>query len=288
MIELTRRAVLVASATIPLSRMACAADTPESLIGVIEARMGGRLGVSALDTANGRTIRYRAEERFPMCSTFKTLAVSALLKRVDKGRDRLDRWIGYDKTQLVDPAPITSAHVSEGGMYLDDLAAAAVQWSDNTAANLILAQIGGPAAVTCFVRTLGDSVTRLDRIEPNANTCIPGDPRDTTSPTAMLADVQALALGNALLEASRERLVTWLANWRTRMPRIPAGLPTAWRSANKMGTGANGTTNDVAIAWPPGRAPILIAAYYTGSKADAATRDAVLAYVGSVVSTGFK
>ncbi|MGH6870932.1 MAG: class A beta-lactamase [Rhizomicrobium sp.] len=279
---LTRRAFAALLPLLPLA--ARAGDNPEGLIAQTEKAQGGRLGVAALDMGSGRRIGWRADERFPMCSTFKLIAVTALLARVDRGREKLARRIPYGEADLLEYAPITRAHVKDGGMALGDLCAAAIQWSDNTAANLVLAQIGGPAGATAFARTLGDTVTRIDRNEPDANTCIPGDPRDTTSPNAMLDDLKALAFGRALLPDSREKLVTLLANWQTRLPRIAAGLPAGWKSAHKMGTGQHGTSNDVAILWPPGRAPILVAAYYTGSTAPSDKRDAVLADVGRIVS----
>jgi len=283
----TRRSVVAAAASLPLSSAftgAFAGDNPEGLIAHIEKRAGGRLGVSALDTGSGHRIAWRGDERFPMCSTFKLLAVSAVLARVDKGTELLDRWVKYRPPDLLEYAPVTRAHVGDGGMKLGDLAAAAISYSDNTAANLILADLGGPGGATRYVRSLGDEVTRIDRNEPEANTCIPGDPRDTTTPSAMLADLNVLALGHALSNASRTRLVTWLSNWRTRFPRIAAGLPNGWRSAHKMGSGRNGTSNDVAILWPPKRKPILLAVYYTGSTAADAARDAVIADVARIVS----
>jgi beta-lactamase class A len=206
---------------------------------------------------------------------------------VDRGRENLDRRIAYGEADLLNNAPVTRAHVGEGGMTLDALCAAAIEWSDNTAANLILATLGGPAAATRFVRALGDNITRLDRTEPTANTAIPDDPRDTTTPAAMLADLQRLTLGNALSETSRARLTTWLTNYKTRFPRLAAGLPAAWRSAHKMGTGDNGSTNDVAILWPPGRAPILVAAYCTGSAAPQPAIDTALADAGRMVANSF-
>jgi beta-lactamase class A len=280
---LSRRILIASAALLPLSRAALAGNNTEELIAQIETRAGGRLGVAVLDTQTGRHADHRADERFPMCSTFKLLAVSAVLARVDRGAENLDRRIAYGEADLLEYAPITRAHVGEGAMSLGDLCAAAVQWSDNTAANLVLATLGGPMGVTRYARSLGDPVTRLDRNEPSANTCIPGDPRDTTTPAAMLADLKRLTLGRALSEASRSRLITWLVNYRTLMGRIPAGLPDGWVSGNKMGTGANGTANDVAIVWPPRRAPILMAVYYTGSTAPDDVRNDIVADVARAV-----
>jgi beta-lactamase class A len=281
---LSRRLLIASAALLPLPRAALAGNESEEMIAQIEQRAGGRLGVAVLDTQTGRRADHRADERFPMCSTFKLLAVSAVLARVDRGAETLDRRIAYTEADLQEYAPITGARVAEGAMSLGDLCAAAVQWSDNTAANLVLATLGGPPGVTRYARSLGDLVTRLDRNEPTANTCIPGDPRDTTTPAAMLADLKRLTLGRALSEASRTRLITWLVNYRTLMARLPAGLPDGWLNGNKMGTGANGTANDVAIVWPPRRAPILMAVYYTGSTAPDDVRNDIVADVARVVS----
>jgi len=281
---LDRRSILLATPSIFIASGAFAEADP---FAELEGRHGGRLGVAARDTGSGKTLGHRADERFPMCSTFKLLAASAILARVDRHREKLERWIPYGTADLLKFAPVTRAHVDQGGMTLGALAAAAVSYSDNTAANLLLAELGGPAGVTAYARSLGDPVTRLDRTEPTANTCIPGDPRDTTSPSAMLADLRSLTLGSALSEKSRASLITWLVDCQMRGVRIPAGLPADWRSGNKMGTGNNATANDVAIIWPPGRAPILVAAYYTGSTASDAEQSAILAEVGRIVVLSF-
>jgi beta-lactamase class A len=273
----------MAGASAPLLVRASADD---QRLGEIETSTGGRLGVAALDTGTGRKLAWRASERFPMCSTFKLLAASAVLARVDKGQEKLDRFIRYGEADLFDYAPITREHVSEGGLTLDALCAAAVQWSDNCAANLILTSLGGPQAVTDYARSLGDPVTRLDRTELTLNTCVPGDPRDTTSPETMMADLGALTTC-ALSTESRSRLITWLANYRVGGARIAAGLPEGWRCGQKPGTGAYGTVNDVAILWPAGRKPILVAAYCTETKIPQEKVEAALADVGRYVAEAF-
>src|SRR5262245_28276903 len=157
----------------------------ENQVATIEARTGGRTGVAALDTGSGKRLDYRAEERFPMCSTFKLLAAAAVLKRVDEKQEQLDRFVSYDPKDILEYAPVTKAHLKEGGMTLGALCAAAIEESDNTAGNLLLDAIGGPPGVTNFARSLGDQVTRLDRKEPDLNSAIPGDDRDTTTPGSM-------------------------------------------------------------------------------------------------------
>src|SRR5262249_55424765 len=176
----------------------------------IEQRTGARIGVAALDTASRKRLDYRAEERFPMCSTFKFLAAAAVLKRVDSKEEKLERFMRYDAKDILEYAPVTKAHLKDGGMFLGALCAAAIEQSDNTAGNLLLDVIGGPSGLTGFVRSLGDDITRLDRKEPELNTAIPGDERDTTTPAAMCLDMQRLLLGNALSESSRLQLEGWL------------------------------------------------------------------------------
>jgi beta-lactamase class A len=253
----------------------------------IEAREAGRLGVFARDTGTGATIEHRADERFPMCSTFKLMAAAALLKRVDEGAERLDRTIPFGPSDLLDYAPITKAHAAEGAMSLADLCAAAIDWSDNTAANLVLQVIGGPAGFTQFARSLGDSVTWLDRNEPSLNEAAPGDERDTTSPRAMSADMQKVLLGDALSDGSRRQLQTWLINDKVGDKRLRAGLPHSWRIGDKTGSGERGSTNTIAIIWPPDRAPIIAAVYYTESAAPMDARSAIHKEIGGLIAETF-
>nr|WP_254453699.1 class A beta-lactamase [Siccirubricoccus sp. G192] len=206
----------------------------------IEAASGGRLGVAVLDTLTDTRSGHRTDERFPMCSTFKLLAAGAVLARADAGRERLDRRIRFGRGDLVVYSPVTQERVGGDGMSLAELCAAAMTLSDNTAGNLLLASMGGPAGLTAYLRSLGDTVTRLDRIEPELNEAIPDDPRDTTTPAAMLANLQALALGPALSAGSREQLVGWLLGNRTGDTRLRAGLPDGWRTGDKTGSGGEG------------------------------------------------
>jgi beta-lactamase class A len=251
---------------------------PGDSLASIEQRLGGRLGVAVLDTHTGHTREYHEGERFPMCSTFKLLAATAVLSRVDAGQEQLDRRIAYSESDLLEYAPVTRAHVREGSMTLDDLCAAAIEQSDNTAANLILGTLSGPSAITAYVRTLGDSVTRLDRTEPTLNDWHPGEERDTTSPAAILGDMRAILTGNVLSPTSRDRLTSWLVASTRGLARIRAGLPSGWRAGDKIGTG-RGVSGDLAIAWPPGRRPLLLATYVVAPNATDAQRDAAYADV---------
>jgi beta-lactamase class A len=249
----------------------------------IEKEAGGRLGVAALDTGTGRRFGHREEERFPMCSTFKVLAVSAVLTQVDHGKENLDRRIRFAAGDVIDGSPISKDHIGDG-MTLAELCAAALDYSDNTAANLILSALGGPHAVTAFARSLGDPVTRLDRTEPALNEATQGDPRDTTTPATMAANLQKLLLGKALAPASREQLTNWMIANKTGDARLRAGLPHDWRIGDKTGTGERGTANDIAIAWPPGRKPIIVAVYLTGSTVSPDQQSAAIADVARAVT----
>ena len=248
-------------------------------IAAIEARIGGRIGVAALDTGNTKHVEHRADERFPMCSTFKFLAAAAVMKRVDEKKEKLERFVPYGAKEILEYAPVTKEHLKDGGMTLGALCAAAIEQSDNTAGNLLLDAIGGPSGLTNFVRSLGDRVTRLDRIEPELNSAIPGDERDTTTPAAICSDIQRLLLGDALSEASRRQLEDWLQRNETGGPMIRAGVPKNWILGDKTGRGSNGATNDIAIMRPPDRAPILLAIYSVGSTATPTDRAAAVAEV---------
>lgn len=260
-------------------------DAALARLAALERRHGGRLGVAILDTGNGRRIVHRADERFLMCSTFKLLAVAAVLARVDRGTERLDRRIVFGKEAVLAYAPVTSHRAGAPGMTVAELCQAAITVSDNTAANLLLTSMDGHAAVTAYARSLGDAMTRLDRIEPELNITSPGDVRDTTTPAAMLADLQSLLLGNALSHASREQLLEWLRATSTGTEQLRAGMPAGWRVGDKTGSGTHHETNDIAIIWPPQRKPLLVTAYYTGSAADADGRHAVLAEVGRIAAS---
>jgi beta-lactamase class A len=249
----------------------------------IEERTGARIGVGALDTANGKRLDYRSEERFPMCSTFKFLAAAAVLKRVDNGQEKLDRFISYGAKDILEYAPVTKAHLKDGGMTLGALCAAAIEQSDNTAGNLLLDTIGGPAELTNFARSIGDQMTRLDRKEPDLNSVGLGDERDTTTPAAICSDMQRLLLADVLSESSRHQLEDWLQHNETGALMIRAGVPKTWIVGDKTGRCANGTTNNVAIIRPPGRSPILVAIYSIGSTSSEDDRAAIVAEAARAV-----
>lgn len=295
-----RRKFLTALAAAPvvmptLSKAALFSSTPPSAlssrINELEQRSGGRLGVAVLDTHTGRRFAWRGDERFRMCSTIKLPLSAAILRRVDQGRERLDRKITYGRDVLMGNSPVTEKHV-EDGMTIAALCAATITVSDNAAANLLFEALGpgdgGPAALTRFLRAIGDQTTRGDRLEPELNTGAPDDPRDTTTPTAITDTWKTLLLGDALSPASRKQLTAWVVANKTGDKRLRAGLPKGWRVGDKTGNNGKDTTNDVAIAWPPGRKPVLIASFHDRGSSDDDARNAVLADVArAVVAAGF-
>jgi len=281
------KGMALGGAALAVARMAPATARPAldgagAKLAMLERRHGGRLGVAILDTGRRRRESYRDDERFLMCSTFKLLLAAAVLQRVDAGKETLDRRIVFGKDVLLDYAPTTKQHVGPPGMTVSGLCEAAITLSDNTAANLLLKEIGGPQAVTAYARSLGDEFTRLDRTEPTLNG--PHGEWDTTTPDAMLDDMHKLLLGDALSQPSRERLTNWLRQCRTGKDSLRAGLPHDWREGDKTGSG-NTATNDVAILWPPHRKPLLVTAYYENANMPAKQRYGVLADVGRIVAS---
>jgi beta-lactamase class A len=289
----TRRAIAAATAGVvlchrlPAHAQTAAATRPtqaHDAFAALEARNGGRIGVVALDTGSGHRIGYRAQERFAMCSTHKLLTVAAILTMVDQRQMQLDRRVRYGRADLLEYAPITRKNVDASAMTVDALCAATIEWSDNTAANLLLGLIGGPTGWTRYARSIGDATSRLDRIEPALSSAIPGDPRDTTTPDAMVDDLNRLLVGTALSDASRTRLQNWMFGGKITGNLLHAGLPNGWQVGDKSGSGEHGTRNDVGIIVPPEAAPIVAAVYYTGSAEPLSAREQVIAEAGRIIT----
>ncbi len=281
---MTRRSLLAASFALPHILSAATprfGSLPAALLN-LEKESGGRLGVAVFDTGSGERSGYRAEERFPMCSVFKFLLAAAVLRRVDTQRESLLRQVDVPPLPLLANSPLTEPHAGQS-MTVEALCHAALTRSDNTAANVLLEAIGGPAAVTSLARSLGDTVTRLDRNEPSLNSSIEGDPRDTTSPTAIAGDLQRLLLGDGLSASSREQMVRWMEANQTGLERLRANLPAGWRAADKTGSNGEHTSNDVAVLWPASRPPLIVAAFITQCPGPEGKRAAMLATVGRLV-----
>jgi len=263
---------------------AAAAESKEfsSRVSRLEGESGGRLGVAVISTNGAPIFSYRSDERFAMCSTFKALLGALVLSRVDAGQESLDREIRYTSADILDYAPITKERLAIGRMTVRELNAASIQYSDNTAANLLLKEVGGPAALTKYLRSIGDRVTRLDRNEPSLNANLPNDPRDTSTPAAMARTLQKLLTGKSLSAASREQLKAWMIGNTTGDTKLRAGFDKRWIIGDKTGSGANGASNDIAIVFPDELPPFIIAVFYTGSSASVDAKNAVIAEVARI------
>jgi beta-lactamase class A len=280
---------LIATTLLALFTSVAAADQHNALIKTVEKvadDLEARVGFSAYDLQSGQRWEYHADQRFAMSSTFKTLACAALLHRVDTGQANLARKVNVSESDLVTYSPITEKHADGEAMTLLDLCEATLTTSDNTAANLILRELGGPEAVTSFARHLGDDVTRLDRWETELNEALPGDNRDTTTPNAMVRNLQTLLLGDALSEPSREQLRDWLEGNQVADGLFRAAVPEGWTVADRTGAGGFGSRSITAVIWPPERQPIVVALYLTQTEASFEERNAAIAEIGeAIVST---
>lgn len=279
----------VAGCSVPMQPTASPPNRWQQALAQLEAQSGGRLGIYAQQWNPPSFLAYRSDERFPMCSTFKSLLAAQVLDLAGQGALDLAHTVRYSRQVLVPYSPLTQPHADGAGMTVQALCEATVTMSDNTAANLLLQLQGGPAGLTQWLRAVGDDDTRLDRYEPDLNTALPGDVRDTTTPQAMAGCMLGLMQPGpeAWLQPPEQALLRqWLLASPTGAKRLRAGMPQGWKVGGKTGSGVRGTTNDVVVVWPqPGTAPLVVAAYLTGAQAvDDAARDAILAQAGSVVA----
>ena len=277
-----RRAFL---ATLPaLTAWPVLAREAPAALAAYEQDSGGRVGLYAENLHTGARISWRADERFVMCSTFKASLAAAVLKRVDQGQDELAAMIPYGARDVPDwHAPAARLNLPKGAMSVLEMCAAAVSESDNTCANLLLARIGGPAALTRFWRAIGDPLTRLDHNEPALNFVPPGGVHDTTTPAAMAGNLRRLVLGPVLSSASRERLTRWMLDCKTGDNRLRGGIPGGWKIADKTGNNGKDAAGDIAVAWPEAGSPVLICAYTRGGSPGAEQLAAVFADIGRLV-----
>lgn len=281
-----RRRIVLASAAVllcPGALFAATSSSPQQQLAALEQAAGGRLGVSARNARTGATVTHRADERFPMCSTFKAMLAAAVLARQASDATLLAQRISYQKNELVTYSPITEKHLADG-MTVAELCAATVQYSDNSAANFLMKLLGGPQAVTAFARSIGNDVFQLERWETELNSAIPGEVRDTTSPAAMTHSLQQLLLGNSLPSPQRQQLESWMRGNTTGDQRIRAGLPAGWSAADKTGSGAYGTVNDIGVAWSPDGTPLVIAIYYTREVKNAPTNQDIITAATRIVA----
>jgi beta-lactamase class A len=279
---LDRRAFLAAAPVVAAWPALAQEASPE--LKKYERQTGGKIGVYAENLTTGRKITWRAEERFVMCSTFKLSLAAFVLKRVDHGQDQLRHMIRYGPEDVPDwYAPVARENLARGKMSVAEMCAAAVEQSDNTCANLLLARIGGPASLTAFWRSIGDGVTRLDHNEPVLNRSPPGDPHDTTTPAAMAGNLRRLVLGKVLSPDSRQRLTGWMLNCGTGDDRLRGGLPKDWRIGDKTGNNGKDAAGDLAVAWPSSGSPIVICVYTQGGSPTGEMLTSIFADVGKMV-----
>lgn len=283
---LTRRQALLATLAAAVAAPAGAAVRASGALKTIHKRIGGRLGVHVLDSQSGRHFGIDGDARYAMASTFKMPLAAALLWQVDRGAFPLTHQLPVSRSDLLPTSPVVEQKLKEGvtGMSVRDLCAAAVVHSDNAAANLLLAGIGGPGVLTQFARSIGDEVTRFDRTELDLNSNLPGDPRDTTTPKAMVHLMLRIFTQDVLSLTARALLIDWMQLSRTGLDRVRAGLPRSWQVGDKTGTGPNGAVNDIVVAYPPERRPILVAVYMSESKAELATLKQAHAEIGEIVT----
>lgn len=263
------------------------ADEAPPMLTAYERETDGRIGLYAENLSTGARMAWRAEERFVMCSTFKASLAAFVLARIDRGQDQLENMIGFGPEDLLDYAPAARQNLAKNpanaAMSVADMCEAAVELSDNTCANLLLARVGGPAALTTFWRSMGDAVTRLDHNEPELNRSAPGDPNDTTTPAAMAGNLRRLLLGEILSQRSREYLTGWMLNCKTGNNRLRPGLPGNWRVADKTGNNGKDAAGDIAVTWPSSGGPTLVCAYTQGGSPTAPQLEAIFAEIGRMV-----
>lgn len=295
---ITRRTALAGGLTLASGRASAALGSPREPTAAERLGPGASFGFAALDMARGHVTSVNPDARFPMCSSFKWLLAACVLSRVDRGEERLDRMVGFGPADLLEYAPATKAVLAKAGgtramISVAELCAAAVELSDNTAADFLLAFVGGPQRLTAWLRAHGDGVTRLDRIEPEMNRSAVGDPRDTTTPAVMLRDLRTILYGSVLQPASRRVLMGWMLGCRTGAERLAGGLPPGWRIAHKTGTatydqpephGYRNAEGDVGVLLRPGGAPILVAAYVAGFTCPTAEADPWFAAVAHALT----
>lgn len=270
-------AALIAGTATPLL-----AQDLQATVSAWEERLDARIGVVLRDASSDWEIAMRADERFPMSSTFKSLLCGAVLARVDAGQENLDRRITYTADDLVTYSPVTEEHLDDG-LTVSELCEATVTFSDNTAGNLLLEAVGGPEGLTTFLRGIGDETTRLDRWETALNEGAVGDPRDTSTPSAILNTLETLLLGDVLTPASAAQLRQWMIDDAVADTLIRAHLPDGWVIGDKTGAGGNGSRAIIAFIQPEAGVHYFAAIYITESDADFALRNQVVSEIGQAM-----
>lgn len=263
-------------------------DAAKPRLAAVEARIGGRLGVGVLDTADDAFLGYRADEGFPMSSTCNLLTVASVMKRIDDGQEQPDRLVPYKASDLIPGnAPVTTARLAAGAMMVIDLCAAAIQWSDETAANLLLRSLGGSPGIIRYVRSLGDNVTQLDQTKPGSDETPSLGGHGTTSPEAMVPNLRRILLSRGLTQPQRLFVWSWMLDAKLGGKRLRAGIPADWQIGDQTAAGGHGTVNVIAFLLPPRRPPLLAAVYMTEARAPVAVCDTAHADIGRIIAETF-
>ena len=279
---MNRRDVLCSTLAL-LASPSHAQEVPITILRDYERDTGGHIGVYAKNVRTGAEVSWRAHERFVMCSSFKASLAGCVLANVDRGQARMDELVPYSSADLMEWAPVAKQNIEKGAMSVADMCEAAVELSDNTCANALLARFGGPSALTAFWRSIGDTVSRLDHNEPELNRTPLGDPHDTTTPAAMAGNLRRFILGKVLSSTSREHLTGWMLGCKTGDNRLRAGLPKDWRIGDKTGNNGKDAFADIAVTWPAPEEPVLICAYTRGGAPTSRQVDDVFAEIGRYV-----
>ncbi|MEO6377219.1 MAG: class A beta-lactamase [Caulobacteraceae bacterium] len=268
-----------------LATSARSQEAPIAAVADYERSSGGRLGYYAENLLTGRKLAWRADQRFVMCSTFKASLAALILRRVDRRKDRLEDRIYFKASDVPDwHAPVARANLPRGWLSVREMCEAAVEQSDNTCANQLLARIGGPSAMTAFWRSIGDATSRLDAAELELNRTPPGRVENTTTPQAMADTLKKLVLGPVLSESSRHTFTSWLVGSKTGGNRLRAGLPGSWVTGDKTGTNGKDAVGDIAVTWPRSDMPIVIAAYTRGGSPSQQQFEVVFKAIGRSVA----
>jgi beta-lactamase class A len=282
---MNRREVLCSTLALLASPPALAQRASVTALTDYERGSGGHIGVYAKNLRTGAEISWRAHERFVMCSTFKASLAACVLASVDRGQARLDDLIAYGPADLLEWAPAARQNVEKGAMSVADMCKAAVELSDNTCANALLARFGGPPALTAYWRSIGDTVSRLEHNEPELNRTPPGDEHDTTTPAAMAGNLRKLILGNVLSPTSREQLTSWMLGCKTGDNRLRAGLSKDWRIGDKTGNNGKDGFGDISVSWSARGEPVVICVYTRGGAPTSRQVDDVFTQIGRYIGT---
>lgn len=283
MIKNVLLALTLGTCIYPLSALAENQDPLINTVKQEESSLQARIGFAVFDAKDNSMRNYRGNERFPINSTHKVLSCAALLANVDHGHSTLGDKVSFDQSKLVDYSPVTKDRIQPKTMTLGELCAAAVIYSDNTAANLVFDHIGGPQGLTTFLREMNDLVTRSDRTEPTLNEAVPGDLRDTSTPISMSHTIAKLVLGDTLSATSKTQLGQWMKDDKVADALLRSVLPAGWIIGDKTGAGGYGSRSIVAVVWPPKRQPLVISIYITQTKASMARSNQAIARIGSAI-----